>query len=122
MAPYNFRFTALLLSPPLGLWIFQQVRLLCNPFQPLLFFLGQLLVIQFEPLADKHHGRLLWVAALSDCFLGCLQKIFQWVVLRDAEKIVLMGFPQVEGYLVYILLYHIAQKLSSSIWGGDKLP
>ena len=36
----NSRFVALLLSPPLWVWIFQQVRLLCNLFQPLLFFLG----------------------------------------------------------------------------------
>ena len=32
------------------------------------------------------------------------------VVLRDAEKIVPVGFPQVKGYSVYVLLYYIAAK------------
>ena len=36
--------------------------------------------------------------------------LFQRVVLRNAEKIVLMGFPQVKSYLAYVLLYHIAAK------------
>ena|GEM_PF-6280074 len=35
-----------LLSPPLRFWVFQQVRLLRNPFQPLSFFLRQLPVVQ----------------------------------------------------------------------------
>ena len=48
----KFVFVAHLFSPPLWVWIFQQVRLLCNLFQPLLFFLRQLLVIQFKPLTD----------------------------------------------------------------------
>ena len=51
---------------------------------------------------------MLRVAVLSGGFLGGLQEIFQRVVLRNAEKIVLMRFPQVKGYLVYVLLYHIA--------------
>ena len=50
-----------------------------------------------------------------------LQEIFLWGVLRDTEKIVLMGFPQVEGYLVYVLLYHIAAKAVIVNMGGDKL-
>ena len=58
-----------LLSPPLWVWIFQQVRLLCNLFQPLLFFFGQLLQIQFEPLTDKRQSRLLRVAALAGDFI-----------------------------------------------------
>ena len=111
-----------LLSPPLWVRIFQQVRLLCNLFQPHLFFHGQLLQVQFEPFTDKSQRRLLRVAALFGGFLGGLQKIFQWVILRDAEKIVLMCFPQVEGYLVYILLYHIAAKAVIVNMGGDKLP
>ncbi len=32
-----------------------------------------------------------------------------------------MGFPQAEGYLVYILLYHIAAKAVVVNVGGDKL-
>ena len=39
-----------LLSPPLRFWVFQQVRLLRNPFQPLSFFLRQLPIVQLEPL------------------------------------------------------------------------
>src|SRR5699024_5899125 len=37
------------------------------------------------------------------------------------SKIVLVGFPQVEGYLVYVLLYHIAAKAVIVNMGGDKL-
>ena len=33
-----------------------------------------------------------------------------------------MCFPQVEGYLVYVLLYHIAAKAVIVNMGGDKLP
>ena len=51
-------------------------------------------------------GSLLWISGL----VNGLQEIFQGVVLRDAEKIVLMRFPQVKSYLVYVLLYHIAAK------------
>ena len=69
----KFVFVAHLFSPPLRVWIFQQVRLLCNLFQPLLFFLRQLLVIQFKPLTDKRQSRLLRVAVLSGGFLGGLQ-------------------------------------------------
>ena len=64
---------------------------------------------------------MLRVAALFGGFLGGLQKIFQWVILRDAEKIVLMCFPQIEGYLVYVLLYHIAAKAVIVNMSGDKL-
>ena len=56
------------------------------------FFLGQLFQIQFEPLTDKRQSRLLRVAVWAGGFLGGLQKIFQRIVLRDAEKIVLMYF------------------------------
>ena len=42
---------------------------------------------------------MLRVAALFGGFLGGLQEIFQWIVLRDAEKIVLMCFPQVKSYV-----------------------
>ena len=54
-------------------------------------------------------------------FLGGLQEIFQWIVLRDTEKIFLMCFPQVKSYLVYVLLYHIAAKAVIVNMGGDKL-
>jgi hypothetical protein len=101
----NFSF-----SSPLRVWIFQQVRLLCNPFQPFLFLLRQLPIVQFEPLADKGHRSLFRVAVWAGGFFGGLQEIFQRIVLRDTEKIVLVGFPQVKGYLVYILLYHMAAK------------
>ena len=87
---YFLRNTFLLFPPSLWGWIFQQVRLLCNLFQPLLFFLGQLFQIQFEPLTDKHQSCLLRVAVWTGGFLGGLQKIFQRIVLRDAEKIVLV--------------------------------
>ena len=117
----KFVFVAHLFSPPLWVWIFQQVRLLCNLFQPLLFFLGQLLQIQFEALTDKRQSRLLRVAVWAGSFLGSLQKIFQWVVLRDAEKIVLMCLPQVKSYLAYVLLYHIAAKAVIINMSGDKL-
>jgi hypothetical protein len=101
--------------------IFQQVRFFVQFFQPLLFFLGQLLQVQFEPLTDKRKRRLIRVAALFGGFLGGLQKIFQWVILRDVKKIVLMCFSQVEGYLVYVLLYHTAAKAVIVNMGGDKL-
>ena len=32
-----------------------------------------------------------------------------------------MGFPQVKGYAVYVLLYHIAAKAVIINVGGDKL-
>ena len=110
-----------LFPPPLWVRIFQQVRLLCNLFQPLLFFLGQLFQIQFELLTDKRQSCLLRVAVWAGGFLGGLQKIFQRIVLRDAEKIVLMCFSQVKSYLVYVLLYHIAAKAVIVNMGGDKL-
>ena len=118
---FTYQFVALLLSPSLWGWIFQQVRLLCNLFQPLLFFLGQLPIIQLEPLTDKGHSRLFRVAVQAGSFVCGLQKFFQRVVLWDAEKIVLVGFPQVKGYLVYILLYYIAAKAVVVNMGGDKL-
>ncbi len=49
------------------------------------------------------------------------KKSSSWVVLRDAEKIVLMHFSQVKSYLVYVLLYHIAAKAVIINMGGDKL-
>ncbi len=54
-APHCFAYPILLflLLSPLGVWIFQQVRLLYNSFQPLLFVLGQLSIVQLEPLAEK---------------------------------------------------------------------
>ena len=113
----NFSF-----SSPLRVWIFQQVRLLCNPFQPFLFLLRQLPIVQFEPLADKGHRSLFRVAVWAGGFFGGLQEIFQRIVLRDTEKIVLVGFPQVKGYLVYILLYHMAAKAVIVNVGGDQLP
>ena len=64
---------------------------------------------------------MLRVAVWAGGFLGGLQKIFQRIVLRDAEKIVLMRFPQVKSYLVYVLLYHIAAKAVIINMGGDKL-
>src|SRR5699024_4570975 len=77
----NFSF-----SCPLWVWIFQQVRLLCNPFQPFLFLLRQLPIVQFEPLADKGHRSLFRVAVWAGGFFGGLQEIFQRIVLRDTEK------------------------------------
>lgn len=58
-----------LLSPPLWVWIFQQVRFLRNLFQPLLFVLWQLLQIQFKPFTDKRQRRLLRVAVLAGGFV-----------------------------------------------------
>lgn len=61
-----------LLSPPLRFWVFQQVRLLRNPFQPLSFFFRQLPIVQFEPFTDKRQSRLLRVAVWTGGFLGGL--------------------------------------------------
>ena len=70
----------------------------------------------------KHNLEMkLRIAVWAGGFLGGLQKIFQRIVLRDAEKIVLMRFPQVKSYLVYVLLYHIAAKAVIINMGGDKL-
>ena len=45
---------------------------------------------------------MLRVAVLTGRFINCLQQSFQWVVLRDAEKIVPVGFLQVKSYAVYV--------------------
>ena len=81
-----------------------------SSFSATSFFIGQLLVIQLDPLTDKSHRRLFRVAVLTGGFICGLQKIFQQVILRDAEKIVPVDFPQIMCYLVYVLLYHIAAK------------
>ena len=46
---------------------------------------------------------------------------FSGVILWDAEKIVLVCFPQSKGNPVYVPLYHIAAKLVLINMGGDKL-
>ena len=43
---------------------------------------------------DKGHRSLFRVAVWAGGFFGGLQEIFQRIVLRDTEKIVLVGFPQ----------------------------
>lgn len=113
---------SLLLFPsPLRDWIFQQVRFSRKPFQRRFVLPAQLAIIQPEPFANEHQRRFLRVAVFLGSFPGGLQKIFQRAILRDAEKIVLMRFPQVKGYLVYVLLYHIAAKAVIVNMGGDKL-
>ena len=49
----------------------------------------------------NHETEYGWYLCL-DKERNCLQQSFQWVVLRDAEKIVPVGFPQVKSYAVYV--------------------
>jgi len=57
-------------------------------------------VIQLGPLADKRKCSLFRVDVRAGGFVNSLQEIFQRIILRDTEKICLVGFSQVKGYAV----------------------
>lgn len=49
------------------------------------------------------------LSGLADSSIACKNPL-SWFSLWNTEKIVPVGLPQIKGYAVYVLLYHIAAK------------